>query len=81
MIEADARRLLRNWPAIGQLETWITEQSWQATPDGWAVLGELQGRLVRLDIAPGGLRITASPPSPRAEEIWVVTASTATQQA
>jgi hypothetical protein len=43
MTEADARVLLRDWPGVGGLETWIAGQRWRAVPGGWIVTGELQG--------------------------------------
>ncbi len=39
MNEAEARRLLYDWPGVGQLEAWISKQPWQVT------IPELQDRL------------------------------------
>jgi hypothetical protein len=58
--EAEARHLLRDCGGFGGLEAWIAERRWKVAPGGWAVTGELQGWTFKLEIVPGGLRVSAS---------------------
>ena len=74
MTEPKARRLLRNWPGVGQFEGWLAEQDWQVVPGGWTVMGELPGWQFWIDVIAGGLRITASAPG-SVPAVWVVTAA------
>ncbi len=60
MTEAEARAALAAFDGLGGLERWIAEQSWEATPAGWTVPGDLQGWRFRLEPAPGGVRVVAS---------------------
>ncbi len=60
MTEAEARTALAAFDGVGGLERWIAAQSWEATPGGWTVPGELQGWRFRLEVAPGGVRVFAS---------------------
>ena len=74
MTEDQARAALAAFDGLGGLERWIAEQrSWQATPAGWTVPGELQGWRFRVEVAPGGVRVIASA---RGGEpaVWVVPA-------
>ena len=72
MTEADARDLLRRWPGGGELEDWIAERRWQATPDGWNVTGELQGRRFKIEVMAEGLRVSAYAAG-EAPAMWTVT--------
>ena len=60
MTEAEARAALAAFDAVGEIEPWIAEQSWEAVPGGWTVAGELQGWRFRLETVPGGVRVVAS---------------------
>ena len=73
MTEAKARRLLRNWPGVGQFEAWIAEQDWQIVPDGWTVAGELQNWRFRIAVVDGGLQITAGQPGTGKPAVWTIT--------
>jgi hypothetical protein len=59
MTEADARVLLRDCGGFGGLEAWIAGRRWKVAPGGWTVTGELQGWHFQIDVAAGGLRISA----------------------
>ena len=59
MTEAEARDLLRNRAGFEVIEGWIAEQFWQVAPDSWAVIPELQGWRLRIEVIAGGLRISA----------------------
>lgn len=73
MTEGQARAALAAIDAIGDLEVWIAEQPWEATPSCWRVLGELDGLRFRLEPAPGGVRVIASTDKGR-PETWFVPA-------
>ncbi len=60
MTEAEARAALRAFVGVGNVEPWIADQSWEATPDGWTVPVPLEGWVFRLEAAPGGVRVVAS---------------------
>jgi len=60
MTEAEARALLRDCGGFGGLEAWVAGQRWKAAPGGWTVGGELQGWTFKLEIVPGGVRVSAS---------------------
>ena len=73
MTEAEARRLLRDWSAVGQFEAWIAEQDWQVVPGGWTVTSQFQNWRFRVDVIPAGLRVSASAPGGGDPAVWVVT--------
>ena len=73
MTEAEARDLLRRWRGAGGLEAWMAERRWQATPDGWTVVGELQGWRFRIEVVAEGLRLSARATDDHAPAIWTVT--------
>ena len=60
MTEVEARAALRAFVGVGNVEPWIAEQEWEATPDGWTVPVPLEGWLFRLEPVGGGVRVTAS---------------------
>ena len=60
MTEDRARAALADSDAVGGIERWIAQQSWQAAPGGWTVPGEFHGLRFRVAPAPGGVRVTAS---------------------
>jgi hypothetical protein len=72
MTEHEARDLLQRWPGGGELEDWIAERRWQATPDGWNVTGELQGRRFKIEVMAEGLRVSAYAAG-EAPAMWTVT--------
>jgi hypothetical protein len=72
MTEDEARDLLQRWPGGGGLEDWIAERRWQATPDGWNVTGELQGRRFKIEVIAEGLRVSAYAAG-GAPAVWTVT--------
>ena len=72
IIEAEARRLLRDCEGLGGLEAWIAWQRWQAVPGGWRVVPELLGWRFRLEVVPEGLRVTAGEPGASGPAGWVV---------
>ena len=74
MTEAEARRLLRDWPGVGGLEAWIAERRWRTTPDGWTVDGELQGWRFRVEVVAEGLRVSARATEGGEPAVWIVTA-------
>jgi hypothetical protein len=69
--EADARVLLRNSSSVGGLEGWMAEQRWQVEVGGWAIIRELQGWRLRVEVIAEGLRITARPPN-GSPTVWIV---------
>jgi hypothetical protein len=71
--EAEARRLLRDWPGVGQVEAWIAERRWRAAPGGWTVNGELQGWHFRIEVIGEELRVSAHAPGGDTPAVWVVT--------
>ena len=72
MTEAEARDLLRRWRGAGGLEAWMAERRWQATPDGWNVTDELQGRRFKIEVTAEGLRVSAYAAG-EAPAVWTVT--------
>ena len=72
MTEAEARRLLRDWPSIGGVEAWMAGQPWRAMLGGWSVDGEWQGWRFRVELIDDGLRVIAYAPSGRAPATWVI---------
>jgi len=72
MTEGEARDLLRRWPGGGGLEDWIANRRWQATPDGWNVTGELQGRRFKIEVIAEGLRVSGYAAG-GAPAVWTVT--------
>jgi hypothetical protein len=58
--EAEARAALRAFMGVGNVEPWIAQQAWEATPSGWTVAVPLDGWIFRLAVVPEGVRITAS---------------------
>ena len=60
MTEAQARAALATFDGLGGLERWIAARPWEATPAGWTVPGELQAWRIRVESAPGGVRVLAS---------------------
>ena len=60
MTEAEARAALAGFDGLGGLERWIAEQPWEAAMGGWTVPGELLGWRLRVEPAPGGVRVVAS---------------------
>ena len=71
IIEAEARRLLRDCEGLGGVEAWIAWQRWQAVPGGWRVIPDLQGWRFRLEVMPEGLRVTEGEPG-AGGPAWVV---------
>ncbi len=71
MTEADARAALAAFDAVGEIERWIAQQSWEAVPGGWTVPGELHGLRFRVALVPGGVRVTASKGTGR-PAVWTV---------
>ena len=71
MTEAEAHVLLRDWPGVGGLETWIAGRRWKLEPGGWSVIGELEGWHFWIKVIPGGLEISADVPGGEAA-IWTV---------
>ena len=71
MTEAEARDLLQRWPGGGGTEDWIADRRWQATPDGWNVTGELQGRRFRIEVTAEGLRVRVYAAG-EAPAVWTV---------
>ncbi len=61
MTEAETRAALRAFAAVGDIERWITEQSWEAIPGGWRVEGQLQGCSFWLTPVPNGVPWPAVP--------------------
>ena len=59
MTEADARAVLAAFDSFDGLETWIAEQRWLLVPGGWVVLEQRQGCRFRVQIVPGGIRVSA----------------------
>ena len=60
----NARILLRyRGGGLEVIEGWIAEQPWQVAPGGWAVIPELQGWHLRVEVIAQGLRISAGEPS------------------
>jgi hypothetical protein len=49
------------------------EQRWQVEVGGWAIIRELQGWRLRVEVIAEGLRITARPPS-GSPAVWIVAA-------
>jgi hypothetical protein len=62
--EDEARTALRAFVGVGDIEPWIAQQAWEATPDGW---------IFRLAVVPEGVRITASM-GKGSPMVWVVPA-------
>ena len=62
MTEDEARDALNRFDGLGDLETWMARQRWQATPEGWVVAGELQGWRFRLVRVADGLQVHAVAP-------------------
>ncbi len=61
MTEAEARAALAAFDGIGGLERWIAEQRpWQATPGGWRVREQMQGRHFRVEPVAGGVNVVMS---------------------
>ena len=60
MTEDEVRAALRALVGIGNVEPWIADQAWEATPDGWTVPVPFQGWIFRLVPGAGWVRITAS---------------------
>ena len=60
MTEDQARAALRAFVAVGELERWIADQRWEATPGGWRVREPYGGWRFRLEPAAGGLRVVMS---------------------
>lgn len=58
--EAEARAALRRFDGIGGLEHWVAERPWQAAPGGWTVPEPFQGWRFRVELAPSGVRVSAS---------------------
>ena len=74
MTEDQARAALDAFDGVGGLERWMAAQrSWEATPGGWTVPGELQGWRFRVEPAPGGVRVVASAGGGEPAE-WIVPA-------
>jgi hypothetical protein len=71
--EAEARNLLRDCDGQGGLEAWIAARRWKAVPGGWIVAGEFDGWHFRIDVIPGGLRLTAGAPEGGEPAVWIVT--------
>jgi hypothetical protein len=74
LTEAEARDLLANFEGVGGLENWIADREWKAALGGWTVIGDLQGLAFRVEVAPGGLRLTATEPGIR-PAVWEVPGS------
>ena len=74
MTEAEARDALRTFEGMGDVEPWIAGRPWQTVPGGWAVAGELQGWHFRLEIVPGGLRVSAAAGEEGKPAVWIVPA-------
>jgi hypothetical protein len=72
MTEGEARDLLQRWPGGGGLEDWIAERRWQATPDGWNVTDELQGRRFKIEVIVKGLRVSAYAAG-GTPDVWTIT--------
>lgn len=60
MTEAEARAALRAFVGVGNVEPWIAQQAWEATPRGWTVAVPLDGWVFRLAPVAGGVRVSAS---------------------
>ena len=73
MTKAEAREVLRDCGGFGGLEAWIASRRWQAVSGIWIITGELHDRQFRVDIIPGGLRISANAPGGGDPVVWVVT--------
>ena len=71
MTEAEARALLRNSVRRRRAQSWMAEQLWQVAVGGWAIIRELQGWRLRVEVIAKGLRITAIPPN-GAPAVWIV---------
>jgi hypothetical protein len=72
MTEDEARDLLQRWPGGGGLEDWIAERRWQATPDGWNVTDELQGRRFKIEVIIEGPRVSAYAAG-GTPDVWTIT--------
>ncbi len=59
MTKAEARATLATFDAVGGLEAWIAQQPWLAALGGWVVLEALDGWCFRVELAPGGIRVSA----------------------
>ena len=70
----EARTLLDRFDGLGELESWIARQPWQAAPGGWTVVTELQGWRFRLTQVPEGLQVSARAPGGGAPAVWTVQA-------
>ena len=72
MTEDEARTALRAFVAVGEIERWIAQQSWEAVPGGWTVPGEFYGLHFRVALVPGGVRLTASYKGKGRPAVWTV---------
>jgi len=70
--EDEARTALRAFVAVGEIERWIAQQSWEAVPGGWTVPGEFYGLRFRVALVPGGVRLTASYKGKGRPAVWTV---------
>ena len=59
MTEAKARAALAAFDGVDGLECWIAEQPWLAAPGGWVLPEPFQGWRFRVELAPGGVRVSA----------------------
>ena len=59
MTEVEARAALAAFDGVGGLEAWIAAQPWRQAPGGWVVPEPFQGWRFRVELAPGGVRVSA----------------------
>ncbi len=72
MTEDEARAALRAFVGVGNVEPWIAQQAWEATPRGWTVPVPLDGWIFRLEPVPGGVRVIASAGGGGEPAVWTV---------
>jgi hypothetical protein len=53
-MEAETRAVLRAFVAVGDLEHWIADQPWHATPSGWVVPEPFQTLRFQVEPMAGG---------------------------
>ena len=59
MTEDRARVVLAAFDSFDGLEAWIAEQPWLAVPGGWVVPEPRHGWRFRVQVVPGGIRVSA----------------------
>ena len=73
MTEDQARVVLAAFNSFDGLEAWIAERPWLAVPGGWVVTEPRYGWRFRVQIVPGGIRVSAFEGDAE-PAVWVVPA-------